>query len=59
MDLVHQYISEKVLSKTELNQINMVRQWKEMYLPIELLGSRVRILIKAYDHINKKSIIKW
>ena len=42
MDLAHQYIIEKKLSNKELNQINMVRLWKRMYLPIKLLGSRGR-----------------
>ena len=58
IDLTFQYVDERNLSGKELKQINMVQLWKEMYLPIELLGYRERQLIHAFEEIYKKSIIK-
>ena len=46
------------MMKKELNQVNMVRQQKKAYLPIELLGSKGRQLTKAFEYIEEKSIIK-
>jgi len=50
---------ESTLTKAELNQTNMVGQWKRVYLPIELLGSRGIETIFRMDKITVTSYHMW
>ena len=63
IDLAVQYANEnKVESKTRiklLQNINMVRLYKETILPFELVGVDGRNTTNAYWNQGKTSSIKW
>ena len=59
MEIAQEYIIEKQLDYSVLNKINIVRLWKKVYLPVELVGCYRKNKTKAYEHINEISITKW
>ena len=59
MDLAQKYIKTNKLDEMIIQKINIVRLWKQIYLPIELVGANRNSKTKAYEHINERSIIEW
>jgi len=54
IDLAQKYVRSNNLNKTIIQKINIVQLWKQIYLPIELIGSKGNSKTEAYEHINKK-----
>ena len=58
MDLVQKHIKTNKPDKDIIQKINIVRLWKKIHLPIELVGVNGNSKIKAYEYIDEKSMIE-
>ena len=58
IEYAEQYIKEKNMDNTIFNQINHIRLYKEMIIPVELVRVRGRDRTKAYNKLEAKSILK-
>ena len=59
MQLVVEYIQQNKLKLEIFDQINYVRLYKKVILPVELIGSNGRIVTEYFKEIENKSMLKW
>ena len=58
MDYAEEFITEKKKDEIELQMINIVQNYKQIYLAIELVRTKGNSQTQAFKDINEKSIIK-